>query len=1038
MNRTLTRLGMAFSLLFFICLTSAAWGAPFIPLQWQGRVKAGPLEGQRKHIQWVRDLNGDYLDDAFEALKPGEKTSVIVQLNDCNSPEELKSHFSSYGTVAYTGVIVAFVVIHDVPQERLADLAKDSLVAAVEMPRKIETTNDTSTRGIRQRASSTYSPNTFADAFPGVDGSGVNIAIVDSGVDDAVHAGFAGKFVSGYNALTSTAGNPDDDSEMPVIVTGADGICNSTAAGDDVQEVPNGQTPIDMPCVGPGINGVIDSAPTGDDFTGTFAWPGGCSSAPIVATGANAICNTAALGDDYQLVPVGNRPTDLTCISPGPNGVINTVPGGDDGQEVVFHGTHVAGIALGLGIGPGCRPADDGSIPNNCAGVAPGAGLVDVKVLNSQGSGWDFQIMQALDWLWQDGNADVVNMSVGSNIQAPGTDAISGIINALVANDIPVVVTSGNSWGNCIGSIGASSLAITVAGNNDLGTVNRADDIFSKFSTFGPRMDINLADPTVGMLKPDITAPGSNIVSVLGETGNTADGYHDMGGTSMSAPHVAGAAALLKDLSPNVPAGAIKELLKRTAFETPQHTAAGATFPAVDPVWNDHWGYGLLDLYAAADQLTSGITDMSFTDCIGPNPSYPGARRCLLSGGKASYDNNVDIQLAVDPPIQGQPNTITITVENRGPLAAQNVVVCTGVKELGGGLNEFYAVGCKTIANIAALASGSVNIPWTPTANNHQCIQSEINYPFDTDFTNNQTQLNTNPVLGSSVATANFRIENPLHEKGDILLELILDEAARKNLESVEVEGVPIKQMFTMGPEDCPLIGEIIIVPNTGLRVGSKAKITVAGKVYSETYPQGMELSGVVFNYEKVHPGLQRAYTCARHRDEGLLMIPVQLDEERPPSSDPRRYVQMVKAIFNVPVQAKDSIHDAIRIEAWGGSQIPEYDAWFEDGTTVGKELTIEFKEPLPNKERYRFDLEGFADQDGDALTGDSDFELRVIQGDANGNGAVTATDVSFVRGRINREVKFGSSSRADGNQTGTVTATDISYVRGRIGSYAP
>lgn len=45
MNCTLTRLGTAFSLLFFICLTSAAWGAPFIPLQWQGRVKAGPLEG---------------------------------------------------------------------------------------------------------------------------------------------------------------------------------------------------------------------------------------------------------------------------------------------------------------------------------------------------------------------------------------------------------------------------------------------------------------------------------------------------------------------------------------------------------------------------------------------------------------------------------------------------------------------------------------------------------------------------------------------------------------------------------------------------------------------------------------------------------------------------------------------------------------------------------------------------------------------------------------------------------------------------------
>jgi hypothetical protein len=270
-------------------------------------------------------------------------------------------------------------------------------------------------------------------------------------------------------------------------------------------------------------------------------------------------------------------------------------------------------------------------------------------------------------------------------------------------------------------------------------------------------------------------------------------------------------------------------------------------------------------------------------------------------------------------------------------------------------------------------------------------------------------------------------------------LELILDEAAKKNLERVAVEGVPIGQMFDLGPEECPQIGEILIVPKTGLPVGSKAKITVTGTVFSRTHPQGMELSGVVFNYQKVDPGLMRAYACAQHRDAGLLMIPLQLDEKRPPNSDPRRRVQLVKAIFNVPVQTKSGpIPGAIQIAASGGSQIPDYDAWFEDGSVAGKALVIEFKEPLPNKERYRFVFEGFVDQDGDPLPGDADFELRVIQGDANGNGAVTATDVSYVRGRINREVKFGSSSRADGNQTGTITATDISCVRGRIGSFAP
>ena len=82
--------------------------------------------------------------------------------------------------------------------------------------------------------------------------------------------------------------------------------------------------------------------------------------------------------------------------------------------------------------------------------------------------------------------------------------------------------------------------------------------------------------------------------------------------------------------------------------------------------------------------------------------------------------------------------------------------------------------------------------------------------------------------------------------------------------------------------------------------------------------------------------------------------------------------------------------------------------------------------------------VERFVDLDGDPLTGDSDFELRVLQGDANGSGIVTGTDISYVRGRINQTVSFGNTSRADVNLTGTLTGTDISFVRSRIGDSAP
>jgi subtilisin family serine protease len=992
------------------------------------------------------------VDDAFSSVKPSEKTSVILQLNECDSKENLKDYFSAFGDVKYIGTIVAFVILENVPQEKLPELAKDPRVAAVEMPREVKLFHDTSTRSIRQRTSNTYSPDTYADDFPGVDGTGVNIAIVDTGVDDAVHAGFAGKFVSGYNACTNTVGNPDDDLPSPSIDAGSDGVCDTAAAGDDDQFAAVGQTFANLACAGPGPNGVLNSVPAGDDFIGQINYTDAsglfvlCTSTQVVATGADGICNTNAAVDDYQVAPFNSPPPNSPCVGPGLNGVIDSTPSGDDVLGLVHHGTHVAGSALGLGAGPGCRNADDGSGLNNCAGVAVGAGLVDVKVFQNGCVTDEALLVQALDWIWSDGNADVVNMSLGTDDQADGTDTISKVINGLVANDITVVVASGNSVGNCLGAVQASTLAITVANDNDIGSVNRNDDAFAFSSTFGPRVDFTPVNTDVGMLKPDIAAPGTGIVSVLGETGNTPDGYHALSGTSMASPHVAGAAALLLDQRPDVPPGAIKDLFKRTAFQTPQQVAAGASFPAVDPVYNVNWGWGLLDLFAAGTQLETGITDMSFTDCTGPHPDYPSNRRCLLSGGKPSYANNVDIQLATDPPVQEVANTITVTVENRATAAAQDVTVCVGVKDFAVGVQEFYDVGCRSIALLAPSAGGSVSIPWTPTASNHQCIQASIDYGFDTDFTNNLTQRNVNPVPGASTSKARFRVENPLNEPGEIILQLVESPEANKVLEATRVSGVPIGQRFPIMPEDCPLLGEIEFFPNSNPPVGAGGLVYVTGRIFTPNNERGIELSGVAFDYKIVDPGLQAAYSCGRHRDAGVILIPLELDEKRRPTSDPRRIVDLVKVVFNVPMQPpeKVSLVDAIQIDAVAGSKVPGFEAFFVDengdpsGETAGTDLMIQFLESLPNRERYNFDFEAFQDLDRDPLTGDRNFQIIVLQGDANGSGAVTGPDVSFVRGQLNQPVESGRSSRADGNQTGTVTATDISYTRGRIGSSAP
>lgn len=932
------------AILGLVAIGSHAEATPFVPIDWQCRVKSGPLEGQRKHVGWIRDQNNNFIDDALEGPPRAESVQVIVQLSDCLSPNDLTKRFSVYGRVRRIGVLVAYVIIDNVSVKRLGDLAADPIVAAVEMPREVQVGLDTSTRVIRARASDTFSPETFEDAF-GFTGDGVNIAVVDTGVDDDVHDAFAGKFVAGYDATASppASGNPDDD------------------------------------------------------------WSS-------------------------------------------------------------FHGTHVAGISLGLGAGAegDCRPADDGSTPNDCQGVAPGAGLVDVKVFKPGVTTTDVTIIDGLEWIWMDGTADVVNMSLWVQETADGTETGPKVMNALVANGIDVAVISGNGGDDMLGRWASSSLAVTVGNANDNGTISQEMATINASSTMGPRanfregfclpgtpmegQDCDVMDPDTdpcgggpdslvdcrlkgfAALKPDLAAPGTTIYSALGDT---TDDYQPLSGTSMAAPHVAGAMALLKEMRPDIPPGALKDLLKRLAFETPDH--GGATFPDIDTRYNSAWGYGLLDVYQSAKTLEFGITDLSFRSCQDPgcHPDYPTVRRCSLVGGAKSYANATDIMLSTDPPVQEEPNTITVVVENRGTATAEQVTVCVGVKELGAGLNEFYDVGCQVMGSILATEVVPFSFPWTPTKSNHQCIQATIDYGFDTEYCNNLTQRNTNPVPSSSPALARFRIENPLNEPATISLDPVLSNPNQWFVDFGQTT-------FELQPGDCAVLKEIQVVPFAPMPVGSTLTLDVGARVVSESHPDGFEASGVLFNFVTVPPGLDRAYSVNRHGPEGRLNLPLNLAGQ--PSSDPRRDVIEVLAVFNVPLEPKDGIlsPNDVLIKSMNQNQVPAYTVEFTDGDTTGTELRIVFAKPLPDQDRYHFDFGSFVDVDGDPLTGDSTLELRVVAGDVNGSGTVTGTDVSFVRGRINQAVAFGDTSRADANRTGTITGTDISFVRARIGNSAP
>ncbi len=201
------------------------------------------------------------------------------------------------------------------------------------------------------------------------------------------------------------------------------------------------------------------------------------------------------------------------------------------------HGTHVAGT-----VG-----ANDATYP----GVAPGAMLMPVKVLNAAGSGSSSDVIAGVEWAVDQG-AHVINMSLGTNAAGDGTSALSQAVNNAVKSGVVVVVAAGNNGPDyeTVGSPGDAALAITVGALNTSTTI-------ADFSSRGPTLD--------GRVKPDILAPGVGINSTW-----IGGGYNSQNGTSMASPHVAGIAALLLDEHP-VTVNVLQEALYTTAVPIPSY-----------------------------------------------------------------------------------------------------------------------------------------------------------------------------------------------------------------------------------------------------------------------------------------------------------------------------------------------------------------------------------------------------------------------------------------------------------------------------------
>ncbi|MBI2524196.1 S8 family serine peptidase [Candidatus Peregrinibacteria bacterium] len=212
----------------------------------------------------------------------------------------------------------------------------------------------------------------------------------------------------------------------------------------------------------------------------------------------------------------GNHP-DLNVVG-GYNCTSGNTGKWNDGNG---HGTHVAGTAAAK---------DDG---NGVVGVAPGARLWAVKVLNNNGSGFLSWVICGVDWVTNHaGTIDVANMSLGGEFVST---ALNDALAKSVAAGVTYAVAAGNSNKDAASFSPANHpdvLAVSALADSDgrcgaLGPVTSygADDTRATFSNYGPVVDI--------------AAPGVSILSTY-----KGSSYAKLSGTSMASPHVAGSAAL--------------------------------------------------------------------------------------------------------------------------------------------------------------------------------------------------------------------------------------------------------------------------------------------------------------------------------------------------------------------------------------------------------------------------------------------------------------------------------------------------------------
>jgi serine protease AprX len=301
---------------------------------------------------------------------------------------------------------------------------------------------------------------------------------------------------------------------------------------------------------------------------------------------------------------------------------VNLSPDSTTADDLCGHGTQVAGILAGNGsnsTGP--------KYTQTYFGVAPQASLVNIRVLDSQGNGSVSQVVAGISWAILNRlfyNIRVINLSLGHPVgESYTTDPLCQACEIAWKTGMTVVVAAGNDgrisdtqtagadndgYGTAYGTItapGNDPYVITVGAMKQM-DASRVDDTIASYSSRGPsRLDF--------VAKPDLVAPGNLITSVLSygsslyqeyssiggvpwsaymanPPAGLSTNYFTMSGTSMSAPVVTAAAALLLQKNPLLSPDTIKARLMLSADKWTGPTGSADIFT---------YGAGFLDIPAA-------------------------------------------------------------------------------------------------------------------------------------------------------------------------------------------------------------------------------------------------------------------------------------------------------------------------------------------------------------------------------------------------------------------------------------------------------